>query len=146
VDSTVEAAKGDSFKLGAYQLTVRDIVDSQTEDYVARKATVEVSKGGAHVDTLHPERRFYKASQQGVSEVAIRRRLNEDLYLNFAGANDPSKAVIQAYIFPLVSWIWIGFWILAAGTVVCLIPSKVRLQYARTEVVGISRNYAEIQK
>jgi cytochrome c-type biogenesis protein CcmF len=146
VDSTVEAAKGDSFKLGAYQLTVRDIVDSQTEDYVARKATVEVSKGGAHVDTLHPERRFYKASQQGVSEVAIRRRLNEDLYLNFAGANDPSKAVIQAYIFPLVSWIWIGFWILAAGTIVCLIPSKVRLQYARTEVVGISRNYAEIQK
>jgi cytochrome c-type biogenesis protein CcmF len=146
VDTTVEAAKGDSFKLGAYQLTVRDIVDSQTDDYVARKATVEVSKGGAHVDTLHPERRFYKASQQGVSEVAIRRRLNEDLYLNFAGANDPSKAVIQAYIFPLVSWIWIGFWILAAGTIVCLIPSKVRLQYARTEVVGISRNYAEIQK
>src|SRR5207244_4192898 len=42
VDSTVEVAKGDSFKLGGYQLTVRDIVDSQTDDYVARKATVEV--------------------------------------------------------------------------------------------------------
>ena len=79
--------------------------------------------------------------------VGVRPRLNEDLYLNFGGMSDDNKrAVIQAYVFPLVSWIWIGFWILAAGTVVCLIPSKVRLQYARTEVVGISRNYAEIQK
>ena len=43
VDTTVEAAKGDSFKLGGYQLTVRDIVDSQKEDYVSRKATMEVS-------------------------------------------------------------------------------------------------------
>jgi cytochrome c-type biogenesis protein CcmF len=47
------------------------------------------------------------------------------------------KAVIQAYVFPLVGWIWIGFWILLLGTGVCLIPSKVRLQYAKTKVVGV---------
>ena len=145
-DSTVEAAKGDSFKLGRYELKVRDIVDTENEDYVSRKASIDVSVNGSQIDTLYPERRFYKASQQGTSEVAIRRRLNEDLYLNFAGANDPKKAVVQAYVFPLVSWIWIGFWILFAGTIVCLIPSKIRMQYARTEVVGIARNYAEIQK
>jgi cytochrome c-type biogenesis protein CcmF len=120
--------------------------DTENADYVSRKATIDVSVGGKLVDTRYPERRFYKASQQGTSEVAIRRRLNEDLYLNFAGANDPKKATIQAYVFPLVNWIWIGFWILFGGTVVCLIPSKVRMQYARTEVVGIARNYAEIQK
>jgi cytochrome c-type biogenesis protein CcmF len=146
MDTTVEAAKGDSFKLGRYELTVRDIADSENPDYISRKAAIDVSVGGKRIDTLHPERRYYKASQQGTSEVAIRRRLSEDLYLNFAGANDPKKAVVQAYVFPLVDWIWIGFWILFAGTIVCLIPSKVRLQYARTEVVGIARNYAEIQK
>ncbi len=27
-------------------------------------------------------------------------------------------------MFPLVSWIWIGFWVLLFGTIICLIPSK----------------------
>ena len=41
----------------------------------------------------------------------MRPRLNEDLYLNFGGMSDDGKrAVIQAYVFPLVSWIWIGVW------------------------------------
>jgi len=55
--------------------------------------------------------------------VAIRRRLNEDLYLNFAGMSDDNqRAVIQAYVFPLVSWIWIGSVVLVLGAAVCLIP------------------------
>ena len=96
---------------------------------------------------MEPARRFYKASQQPTSEVAIRRRLNEDLYLNFAGvSNDNQRAVIQAYVFPLVSWIWIGFWVLAIGTLVCLIPSKVRLSYARTQVIGVAEKHAKVEK
>jgi hypothetical protein len=59
-------------------------------------------------DCLNPERRVYASSQQPTSEVSIRRRLNEDLYLNFASMSqtDANKAIIQAYVFPLVSWIW----------------------------------------
>jgi cytochrome c-type biogenesis protein CcmF len=53
--------------------------------------------------------------------------------------------VIQAYVFPLVSWIWIGFWVLAFGTIVCLIPNKVRLSYARTQVVGVAEKHAAIE-
>jgi cytochrome c-type biogenesis protein CcmF len=71
--------------------------------------------------------------------IGIRRRLNEDLYINFSGISpDNTKAIFQIYIFPLVSWIWIGYWVLLTGSLICLIPSKVRLQYARTEVVGIA--------
>ena len=92
---------------------------------------------------MTPERRFYKASQESTSEVAIRRRLREDLYLNYAGVSkDNQKAVIQAYVFPLVSCIWCGYWVLLFGTLICLIPPKVRLQYPKTEVVGIARKHA----
>ena len=104
---------------------------------------MDASRDGKSVGTLYPERRLYKASQQPTSEVSIRRRLNEDLYINFAGlSSDNQRAVIQAYVFPLVSWIWIGFWVLAFGTIVCLIPSKVRLSYARTQVVGVAEKHA----
>ena len=63
-------------------------------------------------------------------------RLNEDLYLNFAGMNG-DRAVIQSYVFPLVAWIWMGALTLIFGTLVALVPSKVKREYARTQVVGI---------
>ncbi len=93
-----------------------------------------------------PERRVYIASKQPTSEVAIRRRPNEDLYVNFAGMSaDNSKAVIQAYVFPLVTWIWGGYWVVLSGTIICLIPSKSRLIYPRTEVVGIAGKHAKVE-
>jgi cytochrome c-type biogenesis protein CcmF len=78
-------------------------------------------------------------SQQPTSIVAIRRRLNEDLYLNFAGMSETEAghALLQVYVNPLVSCIWLGFWIVFFGTITCLVPSKVKLAYARTEVVGV---------
>ncbi|HSB15633.1 MAG TPA: heme lyase CcmF/NrfE family subunit [Bryobacteraceae bacterium] len=145
-DRTIEVNIGDSFKLASYELTIKDLREGDNPNYSWHHAVVGISKGGSSLGVLEPERRFYKSSRQGTSEVAIRRRLNEDLYLNFAGMNDSgSKAVIQAYVFPLVSWIWIGFWVLLFGTLVCLVPNKVRLQYARTEVVGVSETYANVE-
>ena len=117
------------------------------EVYSSFTATMQVSKNGEALGVLLPERRMYKASRQSTSEVGIRQRPNEDLYLNFGGMSDDNqRAVIQAYVFPLVSWIWIGGLVLIGGTFVCLVPSKIKLQYARTEVVGITRKHATLQK
>ena len=69
--------------------------------------------------------------------MALRQRLNEDLYLNFAGMNG-DRVVLQSYVFPLVDWIWIGALTLIFGTLVALVPSKVKREYARTQVVGIT--------
>jgi cytochrome c-type biogenesis protein CcmF len=138
---------GDSLKLGHYDLKVIDLKEGENANYSWNRATVLVSSGGDVLGTLEPEKRFYKASRQGTSEVGVRPRLNEDLYLNFGGMSDDGvRAVIQAYVFPLVSWIWIGGLVLIGGTLVCLVPSKIKMQYARTEVVGIARKYAEVPK
>ncbi|HUO31673.1 MAG TPA: heme lyase CcmF/NrfE family subunit [Bryobacteraceae bacterium] len=138
---------GDTFQLGHYSLKALDLQNGDTPVYSWNRAVIQVSRGGDVLGTLEPEKRFYKASRQGTSEVGVRPRLNEDLYLNFGGmSDDGQRAIIQAYIFPLVSWIWLGGLVLIGGTLVCLIPSKVKLQYARTEVVGIARNYAEVPK
>jgi cytochrome c-type biogenesis protein CcmF len=126
-DVTADVQMGESFRLGNYEMKMREISTGANQNYDWSHAKVDLYKGGSLVQTLEPERRFYKASNQPSSEVAIRRRLNEDVYLNFAGVSeDGRKATIQAYIFPLVSWIWVGFWMLTFGTLVCLIPSKAR--------------------
>jgi cytochrome c-type biogenesis protein CcmF len=138
---------GDTLNLSHYQLKALDLKEGENANYSWHRAIVQVSRGGDVIGTLEPEKRFYKASRQGTSEVGVRSRLNEDLYLNFGGMSDDNvRAVIQAYVFPLVSWIWLGGLVLIGGTLVCLVPSKVKLQYARTEVVGITRKYAEVPK
>jgi cytochrome c-type biogenesis protein CcmF len=145
-NSSVEVKIGDSFPIGRYQLAVRQLRQGDNPNYAWDHAVIDVSSGGTPLGTLEPERRLYKSSRQSTSEVAIRRRLNEDLYLNFAGmTEDNSRAVIQAYVFPLVSWIWLGFWLLASGTLICLLPSKSRVKPARTGAKGTTGEYAAVQ-
>jgi cytochrome c-type biogenesis protein CcmF len=147
LDVTKEIRPGGSFPLGHYEIHAVKIESGENDTYAWQRLAVEVSRSGKSLGTLLPERRLYKASQQPTSEVSIRRRLNEDFYINFAGLSaDNQRAVVQAYVFPLVSWIWIGFWVLAFGTIVCLIPNKVRLSYARTQVIGVAQKHAPVQK
>jgi cytochrome c-type biogenesis protein CcmF len=147
LDVTKEVRPGGSFALGHYDIHAVNIESGENDTYAWQRLAVEVSRNGKSLGTLFPERRLYKASQQPTSEVSIRRRLNEDFYINFAGLSaDNQRAIVQAYVFPLVSWIWIGFWVLAFGTIVCLIPNKVRLSYARTQVIGVAQKHAPVQK
>jgi cytochrome c-type biogenesis protein CcmF len=142
-----ELAPGDAMKVGAYDLQMMDLLQGQNDNYQWHRAIIQVSKGGEVLGTLEPEKRFYTASKQGTSEVGIRQRPNEDLYLNFGGMSDDNqRAVIQAYVFPLVSWIWIGGLVLIGGTLICLVPSKVKMQYARTQVVGYTKAHVPAEK
>jgi cytochrome c-type biogenesis protein CcmF len=134
---TKELNKGDRMTVGAYTLRMVDLQQGEDRNYAWRRAIIQVSKGGSDLGTLEPEKRMYSASRQSTSEVGIRQRPNEDLYLNFGGMSDDNqRAVIQAYVFPLVSWIWIGGLVLIGGTLICLVPSKLRREYPRTSVVG----------
>ncbi len=136
--------KGDTMKVGAYTLKVADLTEGETADYLWDTAILQVSKNGKALGTLEPTRRFYKIAQQGTAEVALRTRLNEDLYINYA-AREGDKATLQAYVFPLVTWIWVGVVVLIGGTFVCLVPSKVARSYPRTEVVGIAKTNAPVK-
>ncbi len=137
---------GQSLRFGHYDLKLLNVNDSETPDYQYSHAVLAVSRNGQQIDQLNPEIRLYKNSQQQSSIIGVRRRLNEDLYINYSGVlPDNSKAIFQMYIFPLVSWIWIGYFVLLSGTIICLIPGKVRLQYARTEVIGIATTPATVQ-
>jgi len=145
-DTTVEVTPGTVVKLGSYDLHTYPVESAQNSNYESISLPIEVYKNGQDVATLVPEHRLYLASKQPTSEVAIRRRLNEDLYLNFAGMSaDNQRAVLQAYVFPLVSWIWIGYWVVLIGTLICLTPAKTRMVWPRTQVVGIAGKHEKVE-
>jgi cytochrome c-type biogenesis protein CcmF len=142
-----ELNNGDTMRVGNYDLKMVNLQQGENDNYAWHRATLQVTKNGQQLGSLEPERRFYIASKESTSQIGIRQRPNEDLYLNFAGMSDDNKrAVIQAYVFPLVAWIWVGGLVLISGTLICLVPSKVKMQYARTEVVGITKAHAPVEK
>ncbi|MBI2956793.1 MAG: hypothetical protein HYY26_05735, partial [Acidobacteria bacterium] len=130
-----EAVAGDELSLRNYRFVVRGLEEHETPNHISSRARIDVFQDGRLLATLFPERRFYKASQQPTTEVAIWPRLTEplqflrhfnaDIYVVFAGlAEDSGRAVFQIYLNPLVNLVWLGGAVMVLGTLIALIPSK----------------------
>src|SRR5262249_46632069 len=133
-NEVAEVRAGKHMRIGPYDLRVIELKQGENDTYAWHRAVMEASKNGSVLGLMEPEKRFYKANREGTHEVAVRQRPNEDLYLNFAGMSDDNeRAIIQAYIFPLVSWIWIGGLVLICGTLLCLGSPKGEMQDRRPQ-------------
>jgi cytochrome c-type biogenesis protein CcmF len=141
-DKEQEMGFGDKLTIGAYTLVCQSYTQDDNPNYGSEWAVMNVFKGGKQIATLNPERRFYKASQQTSTMVANRSTPQEDLYVVYEGQNpETGKPIIKVHLNPLVMWIWIGVWIIIAGTVVALIPNAVSIRVSaparmRAEPVG----------
>ena len=123
-DKEQEMGFGDKMTIGPYTLVCQSYTQDDNPNYGSEWAVLNVFKGGKQIATLNPERRFYKASQQTSTIVANRSTPLEDLYLVYEGQNqDTGRPIIKAHLNPLVMWIWVGVWIMIAGTVVAMIPN-----------------------
>jgi cytochrome c-type biogenesis protein CcmF len=143
----VELGIGQSMQVGRYTLKVDNLTAGANANYRWWKVDLAASKDGEALGELHPERRFYIAKQQADTEVAIRHRLNEDLYVNFHVAEDDDRRVVlDSYVNPLTTWVWMGYWVVLLGTLICLTPAKTRMIWPRMEVVGIAGKHAKVEE
>jgi cytochrome c-type biogenesis protein CcmF len=81
---------------------------------------------GQEVTRMYPAKWYFrKHEDQPTTEVAIRRSFAEDIYLVMAGYEmQEQTASLEFHINPLVNWIWVGFGILAIGTLIALLPDS----------------------
>ena len=113
---------GESFTLGRYTLRY-DGVRDQTDAHMDRLiATLTVFENGKQITVLEPEKRFYKRPEQPATEVAFRSTLRDDLYVILGAADEQKAATFQAYINPLVAWLWIGGIVVIIGTAMAIVP------------------------
>ncbi len=130
-DKEQEMGFGDKMTIGPYTLVCQSYTQDDNPNYGSEWAVINVFKGGKQIATLNPERRFFHASQQTSTIVANRSTPREDLYLVYEGQNqDTGRPIIKAHLNPLVMWIWVGVWIIIAGTVVALIPNAAPVRVA----------------
>ncbi len=123
-DKEKEMGFGDKMTIGPYTLVCESYTQDDNPNYSNEWAIINVFKGDRKIETMYPERRFYKASQQPQTLPRIRSTYKEDLYLTYEGINEQTgRPIIKAHLNPLVMWIWVGVLVMIVGTVLGLIPN-----------------------
>jgi cytochrome c-type biogenesis protein CcmF len=118
-----EMGFGDSILLNGYKLVCQSFSQDSNAEYDTDYALLDVFHNGKKITQLAPEHRFYNASQQPLTVVAIHSTLAADLYVVYEGRNpDTGRPIIKVFLNPLVNWIWIGVGIVIFGTFIALVP------------------------
>jgi cytochrome c-type biogenesis protein CcmF len=116
---------GETIEIGDYMLRYEKLVPIQATSVKTRVvAQLAVEKNGRRIWTARPEKEFYKGQDQPVSEVDVRSTLVSDLYVILADFREDESATLKVYLNPMVSWLWMGGWVIALGTVVCAWPDR----------------------
>ena len=119
-----EMALHDKMHIGPYSLEQVGATQDSNLNYNSEYAVLSVSKGGKELFQMTPEKRFYLASGQPQTMVAIHSVPGWDLYVVYEGTNpDTGQPIIKAFLNPLVGWIWLGVAVIALGTLIALVPS-----------------------
>ncbi|MBI3050319.1 MAG: cytochrome c biogenesis protein CcsA [Acidobacteria bacterium] len=132
---------GEGFKRDE-QVLLKPGQQTQVGDFVVRLDAVRVTddgqkqmitghttvlRDGQEVGRMYPAKWFFRRHEnEPTTEVAIRRSFAEDIYLVMPAFNlEEQSASMQIVINPLVNWVWVGFGIMAAGTLIALLPETV---------------------
>jgi cytochrome c-type biogenesis protein CcmF len=131
---------GAGFKLSE-EATLLPGQQVQVGDYIARfdslrvdedslkqaiTANVSVLRDGEQLATVYPAKWNFHKSAQPTTEVAILRGITEDFYVvltSYDAANQ--QAGLTVSVNPLINWIWVGFGMVAFGTIIALLPDTV---------------------
>lgn len=115
---------GQSIQVEDYTVTYNNLGERKEGGNDAVYADVTITKDGKLLGKLQPEKVFYPTHPEPSSEVAIHGSLREDLYIILAGWEKDGRATLKVLINPLMAWLWIGGYVMVAGTIFALWPGR----------------------
>ena len=120
-------APGQSLELAGYTLTYLRIDTRQEANAVATRATVDVSRGGTHVATLHPGKNTYAVEKETSNEVSIYHdpRNLGDVFTIADGVERDGTLFLKVLVKPLVNLIWAAGFLFVFGSLVAMWPDAV---------------------
>jgi cytochrome c-type biogenesis protein CcmF len=140
-DALVALKPGEAARLAGYEWRLESVRDAIGPNWSARRATLVVTRDGAAVTVLEPERRFFPVGRMSTTEAAIHTNWARDLYAvlgeerddgtpsDAQGASDgsPRAAILRLHHNPLAPWIWLGAAVMALGGGLSLSDRRVRV-------------------
>src|SRR5258708_9157974 len=96
-DKDLKMKPGDTVALAGYLFRLDGVVDTKGPNYVAARARISVTKDGAPVTVLHPEKRLYTVQNMPMTEAAIAPGPTRDLYASLCDPFDDGSCPLQPH-------------------------------------------------
>lgn len=128
----VRMVVGDEVSVSAYRYQLTSINTFEGPNYSGTRGNISVYKNDAFVTTLQPEKRFYYAARNVMTEAAIDAGLTRDLYVALGeyleeGADSGEGAwAVRVHVKPFVRCIWLGAIFMAAGGLLAVFDKRYR--------------------
>ena len=136
---------GERFGIGRYEVTLAEVGEVQGPNYLSTMATMQVSRDGAPVTTLYPEKRIYPVAGMPTTEAAIDYGLFRDLYLVIGDRQENGGWAVRSYIKPFANWLWSGAALMALGGLLSLSDRRYRIAAGAARAARVPARVAESQ-
>ncbi|PSR34014.1 MAG: cytochrome C assembly protein [Sulfobacillus benefaciens] len=110
---------GQTVSVRGYHIRYLGLQAATHPGYQMTQANIMVSQGG-HKFAENPGLSFFPGSAQPVATVAIRSGVMRDLYMVLEGSPGHNQAILEIFVNPMVSWIWMGMYLLAFATLIAM--------------------------
>jgi cytochrome c-type biogenesis protein CcmF len=140
IEKDVRLSIGETVQAGAYKVDFKKLEEVQGPNYDGIAGRFEVTRDGKPVAVMEPEKRFYKATQQTMTEAAIDHSLTRDVYLSLGNMIDDRTWEVRVQIKPFINWIWLGCLIMALGGVFAISDRRYQLRRKTVDELARSRS------
>jgi cytochrome c-type biogenesis protein CcmF len=119
-------AVNQELNIGSYRVRFLGLTGLQQPTHFRVEGAFQVFHNGAEEGVLNPALKFFPSQQSPIGRAVHRSTLSEDIYLILSGFSqvDQNQATLKALVRPLVIWMWIGGFVIALGTLICIWPMR----------------------
>ena len=132
IETDRSLAPGQSLDAGAYTFEMRELLDVQGPNYMAREAVVDVRKDSEFVAQLRPQKRQYLVQQSPMTEAGLLPGWNRDLMISMGDQIGNDVWSVRVQYRPLVRFIWLGALIMAFGGLIAITDRRYRVPARET--------------
>ena len=111
----VRLAPGETVALGGYDFRFEGVRDVEGPNYAAARGSVTVTRNGAAVARLAPEKRVYHVQRNPMTEASIDYGLARHIYVALGDDVGNGAWTVRVHIKPFIGWIWGGCLLMALG-------------------------------
>jgi cytochrome c-type biogenesis protein CcmF len=126
VEEDVRLAPGESIVIRGYEFIFEGVTTQPGPNYEAEAGLITVLKNGEGYIELRPEKRTYFATGAIQTEADIDVGLFRDLFAALGDPRGEGAWVVRIHLKPFVLWIWLGAFIMAAGSITAILDRRYR--------------------
>ena len=128
IERDVAMAPGDSTTVRGYKFTYMGAQAVSGPNYQAMRGHLVVTRDGAAVSDMYPEKRIYRVQRNPMTEAAIDSRIQGDLYVQMGEVIEGDKWLVRIWVKPFVAWIWFGCLMMGLGGIWAVTDRRYRVR------------------